>query len=308
MANAASQLKEFLKQSEWLDRAAARSKEIEARLGPLTKCFGLMGIRVETESLEIDDGICWIRNVSNPPGMVHLFAAADLSIRDVYPISRYSGAISAEIAINDQGAEAPGLFDLGWHLAALLKIRGYHALCCPALSPVSWDVVAGKGKEGLKFRLLDDVPSSIQFAETSRVLTVADAEWVKRHLRAAYALREEGRSRRFTLALGIAYSWNHTKEVRVSITNIWAALEALFGDRADRYIRKSVARRIFEWTAAQDAGEIAELYNLRCDAVHGRNISEQELATALKNSVTLLDTALVKCVERNEVPLPDWRT
>ena len=115
-------------------------------------------------------------------------------------------------------------------------------------------------------------------------------------------------SRRFGLAFNAAYTWNHTIDSRLAVANIWSALEALFGIQTDRPVTDRLVARIAAWGCGPPKADIRELYDHRCDAVHGRQMQDAEIIDVIRQSANLLRRSLILCIEREQKTLPDWRT
>ena len=180
-----------------------------------------------------------LRKVTNPPGLVHVTRAADLSNSDYLTVSRYSRTVTAELVLGTEeelGEDAAE--GIAWHAAALLKLTAAPALLCPASSTVSWDALSAVRDNSVRFRVLDDAPRRILLDSDNRIGDET-ARWVSDHLENALYLRGKHVSRRFGLAFNIAYTWNLTDDPRVAIANAWFGLEAMFGDQADRRHRSS---------------------------------------------------------------------
>jgi hypothetical protein len=153
------------------------------------------------------------------------------------------------------------------------------------------------------FQLLDDKPARIVLRPPTAV-TAADASWIDANYMTALELR--GPSRRFGLAFNLAYSWNLTDDYRVGLALLWAGLEALFGDQRDQPVTARLAARIASWCPSVSDAEVRALYSRRCDAVHGRNLTPEVARAAMADTEQLLREALVRAVEQNRAPLPDW--
>src|SRR5690554_650312 len=61
--------------------------------------IGICGVNLDFDSLYILDDFVLIRNVSNPPGIVHICRAANLKNCNYLGVGRYSSGIKAEIAV-----------------------------------------------------------------------------------------------------------------------------------------------------------------------------------------------------------------
>lgn len=270
--------------------------------------FGLIHTDAEFDLLDIiHEELLQIRKVQNPPGIVHVCRAADLETTDYLGVGRYSAMVKVEI-VSKRSKNKSSIFGLVWHAVALLRLKGHSSLICPVASSESWDAINAIKKNKVKFRLLDDVPRQIALEKKAIALVPEDIEWVSEHYESALKLRDIENSKRFGLAFEIAYSWNLTADVRLAFANIWFALEALFGDQNERPVTKNLARRISAWLKkAEFDQEVRDLYNIRCDVVHGRNLDMLKLRDALNKSWDLLRKSLILAIESETVPLPDWR-
>ena len=127
-----------------------------------------------------------IRAVTNPPGIIHVCQAANLKTTDYLAVSRYSHAITAELAAGTLESthlnEPDALLDCAWHAAAALKLRGMVGLVCPAFTSASWDTISAHKDQKLRFQMLDDVPRMLTAAKP-KTLTVEDLHWVRDHRR-----------------------------------------------------------------------------------------------------------------------------
>jgi len=94
---------------------------------------------------------------------------------------------------------------------------------------------------------------------------------------------------------------------RLALANIWVVLEALFGKRDDRHTTEALARRISEWLPSRTDIDVSEVYDQRCDAVHGRSLNEEEIWHAIKRSERLLKLAIIRCIETDTKTLLDWK-
>ncbi len=127
-------------------------------------------------------------------------------------------------------------------------------------------------------------------------------------------IRDFKKSRRFSLAFNIAYTWNYQSDFRMSFASLWVGLETLFGERSDmkrtkndnRSYSQKLSDRIAEWLEMPNSDRIRELYNLRNDALHGRWIDDTEVKPAIIETETILRKSLILAIERDKKTLPDW--
>ena len=254
-----------------LQKAEKLARELTPAIPKAKIYVGICGPALDFDSFSLLGTIGAIRKVTNAPGIVHVCRAANLKQTDYLGVSRYSLAVRGELAFGnpDGNSEPSKLLDMAWHTAALIKLRGHTALFCPALSSVSWDVISAVSDNSVTFGILDDVPRQIA-APSPKPVSLRDVEWAKSVWGTALELRDQEKSRRFGLAFNLAYIWNQTFDPRIAITNLWCGLESLFGDKTDRPVTRKIVERICNWLPSSPPTEVQELYNLRCDACHGR--------------------------------------
>lgn len=238
-----------------------RAKQLKAEVPPAWLFVGMCGVAWEDGLFEIKPGFLSLRSVENAPDIMDVCAAADFQKTDSLSVGRYSTAIRAELVVGGPSAEekynsARFLHTLAWRVAALLKLRGYSALVCPASATISWDTIAAAPSHSVCFHVLDDIPRSISLSDKKVVVSRDDLEWVSNHLDAALHLGHESVSRRFDLAFNLAYTWNHTSDARVAIANLWCALEALFGCEDDRPVTQKLVQRIVDWLPGTSTEDI----------------------------------------------------
>ncbi len=245
----------------------------------------------------------------NPPGLIHVARAANLSQVDYMGVSRYSTNIRGEIAVGlpDVHCERDFLLGVAWHIAALLKLKSSPTLFCPAAATASWDTICAVSDNSIDFYMLDDVPRQIAPMQKEIPIKPETAKWIELYCMNAYELRNRNNSRRFGLAFNNMYTWNHTTDLRIALANIWIGLEALFGKREDKNATQGLAERISDWIPSRRDIDIFELYSQRCDAVHGRYLDDEEINHAIKKSETLLKLSIIKCIETGTKTLPDWK-
>jgi hypothetical protein len=291
--------------------AEARARELQSRVPNAALFVGVAGITYDRDPFEFLPDFLSIRPVTNPPGIVHVCGAALPQGSDYLAVARYSHAIRAEITCSNRSLASKDLpkflHDLAWHTAALIKLQGHHTLVCPGSATISWDTVASITDQSVPFVVLDDVPRQI-YVDKSAPVSSAQLDWVREHWDRAIRLRDASESRRFGLAFNIAYTWNHTSDPRLAVANIWSGLDALFGIRTDRPVTQRLVARIASWLGDSRQDDIRELYNHRCDAVHGRWMDEAEIFKVIRQSQSLLRRSLIRAIERGERTRPDWGT
>lgn len=292
------------------EKSEARARQLAATVPNAGLFVGLVGAELPDAAFDIVQGLAQLRKVSNAPGLVHVASAADQKFGDYLSISRYSRWITAEVAAGDFGSvagtqlEQELLLSLAFHITALLKIRVGGGLFAPASSSCSWDTVAIAPPGTVRFHLLDDVPHVAFCATEPRAISTEDLVWIAHHWESAYELRNAMNSRRFGLAYNLIHTWNHVSDLRLAIANLWCALEALFG-RNEQQLSAKLSMRIARWLPQISASKVRKLYDIRCQAVHGRWLDETKTINAIKETERILRLSLQKCIETRIKTLPD---
>jgi len=288
---------------------ARRLAEIEAQKDwPYSHYVGIAGIYLEDQEMSILNGDYLIKNVTNSPGMMNLFSACDISDNNTHMAARYASEITCEICVSERvcdGLDVNEILNNAWCVAALIKLHSNSNAPCPVSTTVSWDTVAAKQNNELKVYILDDVSKYISIG-ADNIVSSESLALVERDFTNFQRLRLNDVSRRFGLASSIAYTWCHTSDVRIAFSSLWCALDALFGDQNDRPVTKSLIERICAWSPNSRYDRLRTLYDTRCNAIHGREITDI-YANQLLETYRLLRDCITKSLETGEVPLPDWK-
>lgn len=258
-------------------------------------------------------GVITANPVPEPPGVIHIVRAAKLNRLDYLAVARCSQYVRGQISFDLPPQLDRQWLDLSWHYLALLKLRGNINLRCPAVATKSWNVISAFSDNSVGFRLLDEF-MGISLMHSSKAITQDDLQWAANNYKTALELRNHEHSRRFGLAFNVYYTWNHSPDPRACFGNLWVGLEALFGDRADarrakgdpRAYSDKLADRIGAWLGEANGSRIRELYDRRCDALHGRWMEKSEMSSSLVATEELLRRSLVQTIEKGQPTLPDW--
>ena len=294
---------------EPIRQAEDRARQLVGNVPPATQFVGICGARLAVKEFDLLDGFLTIRQVSNPPGLIHVVSAANESSHDYLHVARHSNAVTSEIGAGNDALDSEfnaAALNLAYHAAALLKLCEQDFLTCPASSTISWDCIAACSDKSVLFHVLDEIPRAYLGRLPASEIGLSDLEWVRDKFKSAFALRNHATSRRFGLAFNIAYIWNHTNNPRIALSNVWSGLEALFGARGQNTSR-AMAARIATWLPETSVAEVMELYSKRCDAVHGRWVDDSQIQQPLAESAGLLVKAVRSCIDRKKQTLPDWQ-
>jgi hypothetical protein len=243
-------------------------------------------------------------------------------------IEGIAAACTCEIESALDAAVSPGYDTLNraWLASALLVLRGFSAHIAPACSSYSWGVIAGhrtrtapsfheqlqeEGVDDAVNRPKHDLPHFkggildfhlsilVHDARRTDAVNADDAAWIRQHFDAYDQLAANSQAFRF--ALESAYDWRFAKDPRIAVARLWSGIEALFGIKTELVFRISLAcaslleprglprKAFFE--------DVKRLYNLRSKAVHGQEIAERDMASAMNESFDLLRRLLLLSIE-----------
>jgi hypothetical protein len=291
---------------DWFKRAEERGRELMQSVPQANVYVGMCKTELAFDEFRLSNDLAIIRKVTNPPGIIAVCRAADLSKTDYLGVGRYSSVVRGELAFGlDRTGEFDFLLGVAWHTAALIKLRQHPNLMCPCFATESWDVISGINDNRVAFGMLDDVPRHVHGIKPGPV-TADDMRWVDNMWDVALDLRAIDRSLRFGLAFNVAYTWNQTVDLRIGLANLWCGIEALFGDKQDKPVTRQIVEQICKWLSTLNLDEVEDAYNVRCDAVHGRRL-DNKINKAIVKSNEILNNALVRCIETDSVSLPDWK-
>lgn len=210
-----------------------------------------------------------------------------------------------------------------WLAMSMLVLRGYSRVNGVAASAYSWGMIPIPGKsaswdgpvEPSKRRARTDLPrfkgGLLDFhlrmlhdgSSVAECLSETDAEWLRVHFSAANQLVSD--SQKFYLAMQAAVDWRFAKDMRSAIAHVWSGIEAIFGVSAELVYRISLTAASLLTPRGPERKArfkaIKKLYGLRSKAVHGSNISDENMDFALSGSSRLLRELLILTVEKGHV-------
>jgi len=134
-------------------------------------------------------------------------------------------------------------------------------------------------------------------------VTTQDAAWIFDHFEVFNSLAAQNQP--FRLALEAAIDWRYAKEARSAVARLWSGIEAVFGITSELVYRISLlsacllADRGHERRKKFD--EVKKLYGLRSKVVHGEQLAEDKIASALNDSYHLLADLLLYTINKGHV-------
>jgi hypothetical protein len=284
-----------------------------------------------TAPLTLAPGVS-IRPLDRSLSIFDLAAAGAVGFRRWAVLEPLAPACTCEIESAKDAAMTPGYDTLNraWLASALLVLRGFTQHVCVACSSYSWNLVAGHqertshvfrqqleedGAEAAVYRSKRDLPKFegdlLDFrltlltntsARTGEV-TAEDATWINGHFDVFNALAAE--SEPFRFALEAAIDWRFATDRRSAVSRLWSGIEAMLCVTSELVYRLSLlsaclltdrgsARRVrFE--------EVKKLYGLRSKVVHGEQLPDGKIASALDDSYRLLADLLLLAIDKGHV-------
>lgn len=291
----------------------------------------IAGLARSDAALTLAPGVS-LRPMRQAPSVFDLAAAGAVGFRHWAVLEPVARACTVELESAKDGATAPGYDTLNraWLASSLLVLRGYTRHVCVACSTYSWDTIAGhqertagvfrnqlhaKGPEAAVYSSKRELPQfhgklldfhltllSNRDAKTVPV-SVEDAAWVFEHFEVFNNLASQ--SQPFRLALEAAIDWRYAKEARSAVARLWSGIEAIFGITSELVYRISLLSACV-LTDRGDArrrkfDEVKTLYGLRSKVVHGEQLAEDKIASALNDSYRLLSDLLLLTINRGHV-------
>lgn len=294
-------------------RAAERIRPFEPHQLPVF--VALAGSRFEDSERMIIPGFSVrIDKVVLPPGIFEILNAASHDKLDYLGVARLAERIVAQASVVSIRPQETNLtLDGVWNFLVLVRLAAGAHVWSPAWSSVSWPHMVNHKDRAARVGLLDPEPRAL-FPKLLKPITDPHLDWAQHHYMHLYRLRERGKSGRFTMALEEFHSWIGGRDLRQCLASIWVGLEALYGDRADfsrtSGDKRSASRKMVQRMAAflsESPDSAADLYDRRSEVLHGRPLAQHELVAAVLASDDLLRRSLIRCVETEALPLPDWQ-
>jgi Apea-like HEPN len=288
----------------------------------------IAGLPRPNDPLEITPGLS-LRPLDSPLSVFDLAAAGAVGFREWAILEPFTRICTCEIETATLQAALPGYDALNraWLVSALLVLRGFSRHLAVACSAYSWNLVAGHQKRtSSEFRhkieeggVIDhskrDLPQFhgnvldyhlkifAEKAARTDSITDEDAVWIRNHFDVCNRLAHE--SNAFRLALEAAVDWRYAKEPRSAVARLWGGIEAIFG------ISSELVYRISLLTASllEPRGEarkarfaaVKRLYGLRSKVVHGEDLTQEKINSAMNDSYHLLRDLLLLTIAKGHV-------
>lgn len=291
----------------------------------------IAGLSRPTTVLTLAPGVS-LRALEQPLTVFDLASAGAVGFRGWAVLEPVAPGCCSEIESAKDAAILPGYDTLNraWLASALLVLRGFTRHLCVACSSYSWNIVAGhqeRTSHVFQKQLREEGPEAavhkskrelatfqgnlLDFhltllinkdARTGEV-TAEDAVWIHDHFDVFNDLAAKSQSFRF--ALEAAIDWRYAKDARSAVARLWSGIEAIFGITSELVYRISLlsACLLAEHGESRKAKfeEVKKLYGLRSKVVHGEQLPDDKVASALNDSYHLLADLLLLSINKGRV-------
>jgi hypothetical protein len=291
----------------------------------------IAGLRRPAAALTLAPGIS-LRPLEEPLSVFDLASAGAVGFRGWAVLEPVAPGCCSEIESAKDAAILPGYDTLNraWLASALLVLRGFTRHLSVACSSYSWNIVAGhqrrtsqvferqlqeEGPQAAVYSSKRDLPrfqgDLLDFHLTlltnkdaqSGQVSAEDAAWIHEHFAVFNKLAAE--SQPFHFALESAIDGRFAKDARSAVARLWSGIEAIFGITSELVYRISLlsACLLAERGNARKAKfeEVKKLYGLRSKAVHGEQLTDEKVASALNDSYRLLSDLLLLTIDKGHV-------
>jgi len=289
------------------------------------------GLHRPAAALTLAPGVS-LRPLEQPLSVFDLASAGAVGFRGWAVLEPVAPGCCCEIESAKDAAILPGYDTLNraWLASTLLVLRGFTRHVCVACSSYSWNTIAGhqvrtshvfqqqldeEGAEAAIYKSKRELPrfqgNLLEFHLTLLTnkdaraddVTAEDADWIHEHFDVFNNLAAQ--SQPFRFALEAAIDWRFAKDARSAVARLWSGIEAIFGITSELVYRISLlsacllAQRGDQRRAKFE--EVKKLYGLRSKVVHGEQLTDEKIASALNDSYQLLADLLLLSINKGHV-------
>lgn len=277
-----------------------RAKELLAAEPSGYKYFAIIGAKFDSDYFALADS-AFVRAVKEPPNVFELANAMD-NLLAHSAVHRYAPHISYELAVVAHPEETGITTTVAWALIASLRIRTAVEFLVPMTASHSWSTIAALEKQSCSISLLEDVPKA-QHIGDQKTISVEDCDWVTRHSRSFTTLYSVAA---FRLATDCFSTYALNANLRMSTAELWAGVESLFSINVELRFRISALAASYLEPIGEDRlslyRRMKSLYDFRSKAVHGADVSEDDLIAHVVEVRHVLSRLLMKIIEGGRLP------
>lgn len=281
----------------------------------------VVGLELEGNLFQLGTGLT-LRKLPKRLSVFDLAACGAAGFREWALLEPLASVATSEIQSSTEAPTA-GYDSLNkvWLVSALLVLRGFDRVLCPAASAQPWSEIAGhvttpsEYRAGAKDAVKPDLPrfrgQILDFhlklfsfhPEPQPVFGEGEAQWLREHLETFDRLASE--SEKFRFALEAAVDSRFAKDERAAVARVWSGIESLFEINHELSFRLSLYIAIILAPRGQAQLDLFknanDLYSLRSKAVHGAQLDAEKLTRGLGESWNLLRLLLLDAVVRGGV-------
>jgi hypothetical protein len=291
----------------------------------------IAGLHRPATPLTLAPGVS-LRPLDQTLSVFDLASAGAVGFREWAVLEPVASGCSCEIESAKDAAVLPGYDTLNraWLVSALLVLKGFTRHLCVACNSYSWNNIAGhqertshlfkqqlreEGPEAAVYKSKQDLPRfqgnlldfhlTLLVNKNARTGAVSedDAVWIQKHFDVFNVLAAESQAFRF--ALEAAIDWRFAKDARSAVARLWSGIEAIFGITSELVYRISLlsACLLMERGDSRKVKfeEVKKLYGLRSKVVHGEQLADEKIASALNESYQLLADLLLLSINKGHV-------
>lgn len=302
-----SDLKNLLDQaqgwSDWLERRKQDSISALESVPPWGKWyFGLSERSLLPSDLSLFQEGVLVRRLLTSPSQSGLYSSSTNLRPDAIEAGLLVGKVSAELVLGfDGGIEEAKT--RAYYACLAISVKTGQIFSCPIVSDSSFDGIESASPNSTNFWLTGDTPKLWRH-DLPPLGPAATAEDVARCMQTMLDLHKVGTNRRLHVATQIYWKWAQSADPRIALMSIWGALDALFG-KNERQAKKAIVSRLTDFCSTIEPDEVMEMYERRCDAVHGRGREDSYFIEGVVRSANLLRLSLDQISKVGRQPLPD---
>ncbi len=265
--------------------------------------FAIGGLQTKTDSLELAPAIR-IERLKTFPTRTELTSHLDSPL--VAGLMQHYGEdiVQHELVIDAEQTDDPQFIPMtASAILAGLRIRTQAEIFCPAVCDRSWGDLRDATPNSCRAFRVEPAMYAHDF-ETATVITADDLAWVRDNLGMLLKLTES--ESRFNTALEALCTYLHAANYRMMAAQLWAGVEAIFEVRYEISFRLPLLAALLLQKRGPDCRDlrtkVKKLYNERSTAVHGGDISEEDLKKHVAATRTLLAQLLSCIITRGSLP------
>lgn len=264
--------------------------------------FGLCGVSADCDQMEIIEDCLALRRLKTRPSMIDVYRASNTIDAEAIEVGRWIDRTTFELVIADLDSKQKTL-ELAFHAATAVAIVSGVYATLPFYSDVSVDSILCSEESSVNFRPLF---AAERFGPSllGREISVQDTTEIGDCLTALWRFQRTDGCLRIKLACELLFSWSQSRNDRIALTGVWSGIDAIMG-RNEHQSKRKLAERISSYLDGFSEDDVIEIYEIRCDAVHGRHCSSERILEGILRSEFLLRSLIAQVCRVGKQPLRD---